>query len=131
MPDWAQIVAGFVEVFGSGVRVTNLRLASAPRWQLGESTAERIARTGGYLETYTHNMPGFGPPVEETTIPLPVGWKRHGETRALLDVENVPEASRSPVSAAIASERAPRYGQARDRLPGASVRDSSPQGALL
>ena len=78
LPDWAQTVAGFVDTFGKGVKVTNLRLASVPGWQLGVSVAEGVARVGGYLEAYEHDMPGFGPLIEDTTKALPAGWKRRG-----------------------------------------------------
>lgn len=79
LPDWAQTVADFRERFGKGVRVSNLRLTSVPGWQLGVSVAEGVARVGGYLEAYEHNMPGFGPLIEDNTKALPTGWKRHGD----------------------------------------------------
>ena len=79
LPDWADTVAGFVETFGKGVKVTNLRLASVPGFQLGVSVAEGVARVGGYLEAYEHDMPGFGPLIDADAKALPTGWKRRGD----------------------------------------------------
>jgi hypothetical protein len=77
--DLVELISGFVETFGKGVSVNNLRLDSVPGWQLGESVAEWVKRTGGYLEPYAADMPGFGPLLEaDTTRALPAGWKRHG-----------------------------------------------------
>lgn len=76
LPDWAELVSDFVETFGSDVRVTNLRLAAAPGYQLGLSVAEQVARSGGYVEAYEHNQAGFGPEMEEIPPPLPTGWMK-------------------------------------------------------
>lgn len=76
--DLVDLIAGFVETFGKGVSVNNLRLDSVPGWQLGESVVEWAARTG-QLETYEHGMPGFGPLIEAKVETLPQGWKRHAD----------------------------------------------------
>lgn len=81
LPEWAQLIADFRERFGPGVRVTHVTLPTAPGWQLGMSLAEEVKRTGARLETYEHNMPGFGPPIESATETLPAGWKRLGDAR--------------------------------------------------
>jgi hypothetical protein len=81
LPAWAELIAGFVETFGPGVRVLNVRLPTVPGWQLGVSVEEIIRAKGLIAETYEHNMGGFGPPVEDRAEQaLPQGWKRRGDS---------------------------------------------------
>ncbi len=80
LPAWADLIAGFVETFGPGVRVLNVRLPTVPGWQLGVSVEEIIRAKGLIAETYEHNMGGFGPSVEgKAEQQLPQGWKRRGQ----------------------------------------------------
>lgn len=80
LPEWAELIAGFAETFGPGVRVLNIRLPTAPGWQLGVSIPEICRAKGLVAETYEHNMPGFGPLIEDKTEQLPRGWKRRGDS---------------------------------------------------
>jgi hypothetical protein len=76
LPDWAELVAGFVETFGPGVRVNNLRLNTVPGWQLGESIAEMAARRGLDLVTFESFLES---PAESCYLQLPTGWTHHGD----------------------------------------------------
>lgn len=65
LPDWAELVSDFVEVFGPGVSVNNVRLKSVPGFQLGQSFAEYVESAGGYIEPY--NSAGVGMALFNTT----------------------------------------------------------------
>lgn len=75
LPDWAELVAGCVETFGKGVRITKLRLESVPGYEF-VNRRDEIALRGLRRETYEHGMPGFGPPPDDTPQ-LPTDRKRY------------------------------------------------------
>jgi hypothetical protein len=79
MSNWVELVTAFRETFGDGVRVTRLRLAAVPGHELVDLAEERAQARLPWRETYEHNMPGFGPPMEDVVSELPAGWVRKGD----------------------------------------------------